>query len=88
MFFRDPGHCIKILMLLGQKSLDFFVTIHFLVKKKKCPEMSRKNGHLLENGNIWKHLETFGNPIHISMRIILANNYFNKYGNPKGLKMY
>ena len=48
--------------------------------------MFRKNGHLLENGNIWKHLETFGNAIHISMRIILANTYLNKYGNKKSLK--
>ena len=48
--------------------------------------MSKKNGHLLENGNIWKQLETFGNRIHIPRQIMFTNKYFNKYGNPKTLK--
>jgi len=51
----------------------------------------QKKWTFIGNGNIWKHLETFGNPIHISMRIILENNYLNKYGNTffkKCIKMY
>jgi hypothetical protein len=50
--------------------------------------MSEKNGHLLENGNIWKHLDTFGNTIHISSQNYFVNKYLNKYGNKKTIKMY
>jgi hypothetical protein len=38
--------------------------------------MSKKNGHLLILETFWKHSETFGNPLHISMRIILKSHFF------------
>jgi hypothetical protein len=39
----------------------------------------------------WKHLETSGNiwkPNTYFQSNYFVNNYFNKYGNPKSLKMY